>query len=157
MNYTEIKGDLIEAFLNKEVDVIAHQVNCFGIAKSGIAVKIFEALPWLAESYFSDKRPYNNRLGKLTAAKNENQWGFNLCGQFHHEHSHPAYKTHYAALYLALKLMASILKKEGAVLRVGFPLLGCGLAGGDWDHVSENIKRAFSDTDFEIIVYRFEG
>lgn len=157
MTYTEIKGDLIEAFFNKEVDVIAHQVNCFGIAKSGIAVKIFEVFPWIAEPYFADKRPVKNRLGKLTAAKKDEQWGFNLCGQFHHDHSDPGYKTHYSAQYLAMKIMASILKKEEKPLKVGFPLIGCGLAGGDWEMVRQNIERAFKDTNLEIIVYRFEG
>lgn len=36
---------------------------------------------------------------------------------------------------------------------VGFPLIGCGLAGGDWEIVSELIEKAFEGFNGEIRVY----
>lgn len=152
---TEKEGDLIEAFLNKEVDVIAHQANCFCTAKSGLAPKLFEALPILRAADHRTEIGDRRKLGKVTYAKLDNQWAFNLYGQYHHEHDHPEYGTVYPFLSNALCRMALLLKTSSCShLRIGFPLIGCGHGGGEWDKVKGLIELAFSEHKGEIVIYK---
>lgn len=41
--------------------------------------------------------------------------------------------------------------RKGA-LKIGMPLIGCGIDGLKWERVSAIIKEVFADTDFEILI-----
>ena len=43
------------------------------------------------------------------------------------------------------------------VLNIGFPLIGCGVAGGDWNIVEEMIKEVFEGLpNVEIYIYTLD-
>jgi O-acetyl-ADP-ribose deacetylase (regulator of RNase III) len=50
--------------------------------------------------------------------------------------------------------MKNYLTENDFVGKIGFPKLGCGLAGGDWNFVSEIIKEVFYDQ--EVFVYELD-
>ena len=63
-----IKGNLLDAFDRGDVDVIAHQCNCFCIMGSGIAPQIAKRYP---AAYAADKATVKgdaNKLGDFTRA-----------------------------------------------------------------------------------------
>ncbi|MCS5737387.1 hypothetical protein N1032_27010, partial [Herbiconiux sp. CPCC 203386] len=91
-------------------------------------------------------------------------WVFNLYGQYHFDNKSEEYGTRYWALAKALEKMRVVLSTRRTlywpsdkVLKIGFPLIGCGLAGGYWDIVEELIKYAFRDTPWvEVYIYTLD-
>lgn len=153
MEIIERKGDLVKAFLAGDFEIIAHQANCFCTAKTGLAPQIFKALPWLkradAGTHYGDRR----KLGNISYSESKNKVGFNLYGQYHHDHDDPEYGTRYWALYSALKQMRIVLNSYRYPPSVGFPRLGCGVGGGNWAIVKSLIEMVFGDYPGNIYVY----
>lgn len=138
-------GDIIQALLNKEIDAFGHQCNCFNNMGSGIAVKVKEHFPSVWEADQRTVRGDINKLGTFTKA-----YGigiYNLYGQYHYGKG--KVQTKYKMLGEALQRMKKDLKGSK---RVGFPLIGCGLAGGDWTIVSGMIEEIFKGWDVTIYV-----
>lgn len=143
------KGDLIKAALDGEVDVIAHQCNCFNNMGAGIAPQIAKAF-WKAEDVDSrSKKGDTSKLGDFTVAIQHNVIIFNLYGQYRYGRGGP--HTDYKALEKSLIRMKNWLgedhKKE---YKIGFPKIGCGLGGGDWSIVEKMIDDIFDGWDVTV-------
>ena len=144
-----VKGNLLKS----DCDVIAHGCNCFCTMGSGIARQIRQKYPG---AYQADLETINGDLKKLGAFslfKSEDFDIYNLYTQY----KYGSDKVHlvYAALELSLITMKYHLQWEYenySELKIGFPKIGCGLAGGDWEKVSKIIENVFSDID----VYVYE-
>jgi O-acetyl-ADP-ribose deacetylase (regulator of RNase III) len=141
------KGCLITAAQSGEVNVIAHQCNCQNNMGRGIAPLIKRAFP---EAWEADKETIKGskrKLGNLTVAKSGEVTVFNLYGQYRYgvDKQH----TDYDALRSSLKLMATHLIRPYD--KVGLPLIGCGLAGGDWEVVSKIIEEELEG--FDVTIY----
>jgi len=54
--------------------------------------------------------------------------------------------------YDALRLCMQQIKKTLGGKHIGMPLIGCGLAGGDWDVVSEIIQEELDFEDVTVVV-----
>lgn len=146
----EKKGDLIKAALSGEVNVIAHQCNCFNNMKSGIAPQIAKAFP---EAEWVDKQTRKgdkDKLGKLSMAFQHNTLVFNLYGQYSYG---KGLHTNYEALRGSLRNMRhKLISSNMDDLKIGLPLIGCGLGGGDWGTVSKIIEEELSG--FDVTIYR---
>lgn len=151
---TEIKGNLITLSKEKRFDAIAHQCNCFCTMKSGIAPQIVEAFPIAKEADDATERGDHGKMGKLSMGQDEETGTliFNIYGQYGWNKNFPAYDTNYEKLFEGLRLMEEMCKELG-VLTVGFPKIGCGLAGGDWDIVKPEIERIFDGYDITFVEY----
>lgn len=172
MNLKYIQGDLIEAALDGRLNVIAHQANCFCKGRRGIAPQIFGRFPSLKLADDRTEIGDRDKLGTITHSfcyrpnipKSNFLWGFNLYGQYHFDQKSPEYGTRYPALQSALESMRQmiILRKTlywnyEDVLNIGFPLIGCGVAGGDWNIVEEMIKEVFEGLpNVEIYIYTLD-
>ena len=141
------KGCLIKAAQSGEVNVIAHQCNCQNQMGKGIAPLIKRAFP---EAWDVDERTIKGdecKLGNLTVAKSGDVTVFNLYGQYHY--GRDKQYTDYNALRSALKIMATYLIRPYD--KVGLPLIGCGLADGDWNVVSKIIEEELEG--FDVTIY----
>jgi len=147
----EVK-DLIQAAKDGDVNVIAHQANCFCAMKSGIAPQIVSAFPETRIADDETERGDRDKLGTCSMAQHllptdEYLTIFNLYGQY----SMGTTKNHtdYLSLRKALHNMGGWLNDHD---KVGMPKIGCGLAGGDWSIVSEIIADVLDDVDVTIYV-----
>lgn len=139
--------NLLHAARAGEVDVIAHQCNCFCRMKSGIAPQIVKEFP---EAKVADDRTIEgdgNKLGSVSLAETDFGLIFNLYGQYRYGNDGKQY-TNYFALMSCFQEMKKYLPKG---TKIGLPKLGCGLAGGDWNIVSKIITKELKD--FEITIY----
>ena len=148
-----IKGNLLDAFDRGDVDVIAHQCNCFCNMGSGIAPQIAKRYPSAAEADQKTIRGDASKLGSFTKARVNRGHSkgivYNLYGQF--RYGGQRMQTDYYALADALISMQFDITDNGmhgAI--VGLPLIGCGLGGGDWEVVSKIINEVFSN---EVHIY----
>ena len=137
---------LIEAFKDGEVNVIAHQANCFNKMGSGIAPQIAKAFPKAKEADDNTVKGDHRKLGSVSRANVSEGYIYNLYGQYY-----PGKNTDYAALRQALRHMASQLYLLKGSAKIGLPKIGCGIGGGDWEIVSDIIKEELSG--FEVIIY----
>jgi O-acetyl-ADP-ribose deacetylase (regulator of RNase III) len=133
-----INGDLLD---NDSVTHIVHQCNCKTSYPKGLAEFIFDKYPAAND--------YANVKNRTPGTINIHQVGVNKFVVNMFAQNSPGKPSFYETKDLRLKWFKSCLDKlcEYANDKVvfGFPyLIGCGLAGGDWDNYERLIKE-FSD------------
>lgn len=143
------KGNIIDAYLNGNVDVIAHQCNCHCVMGAGLAKQLRLRIPGVYKADLSTKKGDRSKLGNYTRYNNV----YNLYGQYNYG---KGLHTDYDALDVALRGMVTDIElRVTQPITVGLPRLGCGLAGGDWDVVSELIVENFRDRELinKVVIY----
>ena len=101
-----VQGNLITALQSGQMDVIAHQANCFCKGRRGIAPQIFNAFP---EAKLADDATVlgdAKKLGTFSVA-NTMSGGrvYNLYGQYHSDNRRRDYGTVYTALLMPVTAM----------------------------------------------------
>jgi O-acetyl-ADP-ribose deacetylase (regulator of RNase III) len=146
-----VMGNLLDA---KE-DIIGHQVNCQGAMGGGIAKQIkekYEAAYIGYMNYCYGKNPYDLLGNCQIVDVGKGKFVANLFGQLNYGRTKYRY-TDYDALQNALHQLKAIAKRNK--LTVALPYnIGCGLANGDWDVVTEILEQVFSD--YDVTLYRLE-
>lgn len=167
--YKEIYGNLIHMALEDEFDVITHGCNCFCTMGSGIA-------PLMAKAFGCDKFTLENEIYKgdynkmgqidfepftFTAngirKSNPNDifvgdvslYVVNSYSQYYYG-SHPS-NSGTPLDYDALRMCFRKINHTFPDKKIGLPLIGCGLAKGDWNIVSQMIKEELKDMDVVIV------
>ena len=164
--YTEIEGDLINLTYEGLFDVIVHGCNCFCTMGAGIAVRMASSFgcnrfPMEDEKYKGDI----NKLGQIdfkviTIAVGKSEFDImdhdlavvNLYSQYKYGRNHSdGVKTpiDYEALTLGLRKMNHMFKGK----QIGLPMIGSGLAGGDWNRIKNIIQTEL--VDCKVIVVKF--
>lgn len=145
-----IRGDLLNA---KEL-IIGHQVNCQGVMGSGIAKALRDKYSTLYPSYKQHCSQHNSPdelLGHCQIVQEGSRHIANLFGQLEYGRQKSKVYTNYEALRTSLTTL-----REYAVqnqLSVALPYgIGCGLANGDWDVVSEILEQEFGD--YDVMLYK---
>lgn len=142
MSYTEIKGNLLE--MTDKFDVICHGANCKQLMGVGIALQIKNKYPVAYEIDRNDTRGPLQRLGDMTILKNEDLTVVNLYTQYN-----PGNNLNYTALRLGLfKVNQKFTNKK-----IGLPLIGCGIAGGNWPKVRQIIKEELKDCEVTVVIF----
>ncbi len=161
-------GDLIEAAKKGEVDVIAHCCNCQVNMGSGIAPLIKAAFPYAWEADLETTKGDWKKLGTVSYgvpdAEDYLEYDvpdvFNLYGQFGYgKRKTGGRDLNYDALYNALDLMTKKLQEWGSdpvCTHIGLPMLGAGLAGGDWDIIEMMIRKTLVKAGFDVTIYKLQ-
>lgn len=134
----EVTGDIIQLFRDRQFDVIVHGCNCFCTMGAGIAKTIKEQFPEAYEADLTTSAGDKNKLGTYTKAKiTMNSADFYIVNAY----------TQYdwrgkgvKADYEAIKSVFSRIRNEFPNARIGYPLIGAGLARGDWGIISKIIN-----------------
>ena len=149
----ETLGDV----LNAEAEIIAHQTNCMGVMGAGVALQIknkllsadefkkYETLCKMkdADELLGTVQYLNAENGKLIA----NVFGENIP-------TGTGLDTDYRALQEGLQSVHDYASDIGA--SVAIPgLMGCGLAGGDWNIVRKMIEDIFGDSEVSLEIVFF--
>lgn len=142
-------GDL----LNATEKVIAHQVNCFGVA-GGLAASVFDKYPDAGSDYrqIVKRFPYKNMLLGLAVMTGQQKDGHIICNLF--GQMNPGADYNPAALEKALTLLATMAKSGGYSVALPYKL-SCGIAGGNWDQVQAIIGRSMEGV--ECVIYQRDG
>lgn len=140
--------NLIQAALDGDVNIIAHQANCFNLMGAGVAGAIRKAFPEAAIADFVTKKGDPRKHGEFSKATVDGLTIYNLYGQYQ-----PGRSTKYTYLESALDKMVFDLSSSGPEeVRIGIPKLGCGIAGGDWGVISEIIEKTLVNFDYTVFV-----
>jgi len=152
-------GDILD--WEDKVDVIGHQVNCFGVMGGGLALQIANKWPEVETEYkryinsFTDHGLRKYLLGEcqVVPIPNSRCSIANLFGQYD---MGKGLRTNYHALSKSLDdLRQFIICYE--LNKLALPVnLGCGLAGGDWNIVQNLIEKCFEGSGIEVILVEYK-
>jgi O-acetyl-ADP-ribose deacetylase (regulator of RNase III) len=155
-NYQEITGDLIQLAKEEEFDAILHGCNCFNTMGAGIAAGIKLSFP---DAYAVDKGTLSGDKNKLGTYSIGIHWMHNKNKYLKIINAYTQFST--ASMqeeppvdYYAIENALTAVNKEFKWQHIGMPLIGCGLAGGDWDIVKDIIKKTLTDVKVTIVHYR---
>lgn len=158
MEVNFVKGDMVKHLGSDEhLDAYAHQCNCFCRMGRGIAPLLVKANPEVRAVDNETEVGDEKKMGDFSVTRNTNKpLVFNIYGQYHWSKYKvaPNRNTNYTALkegLLKVKLHLEYLGKT----TLGLPLIGCGLAGGDWKGVVlPMIEDVFQDSNIEITIFK---
>ena len=132
-------GCIIRAARSGEVNVILHCCNCFHTMGAGVAKVIRDEWPGVLKVDLATPRGDRSKMGSYSYHQQGGLVIINLYAQYRYSRLRKQ-SLEYPALRRALRSAAERLrawKEKGVDVRIGYPLLGCGLAGGSWEQVKE--------------------
>lgn len=131
---------------NTSADIIAHQVNCQGAMKSGVALQIRKGYPMAYVEYktlCSAVKP-ENLLGQLQIVYCGNKLVANLFGQLDYGYGGKKY-TDVDALRNAFQNLHDSVKERGFSIAIPYKL-GCDRGGANWENeVYPMLSTIFND------------
>lgn len=147
-----ITGDLLTLAEQGEFDVIVHGANCFNTMASGIAGQIARRFPQAADVDKQTEKGDRRKLGDFTFVKIQGlgTHEFSIVNAYtQYTYSRERDVFEYDSFQEFLNKFANWLPSVGGYVRVGFPYIGCGLAGGDQRRIVRMIEN-FSAVNDEI-------
>ncbi len=150
----KIKGDLIKRALRNEFDVIVHGCNCFCTMGAGIAKTIKDNFSQAYRADLQTKRGDKNKLGTISWAEAEVNGEKLIIVNAYTQYDYKGYGV--KADYQAIREVFSAIKKHYSGLRIGYPAIGAGLAGGDWAIISGIIDEELTGEDHTFVEFEQE-
>lgn len=152
-----IKGNLLDLAEQGMFDIILHGCNCQNTMKSGIAGEIAKRYPWVVEADLQTVKGDRGKLGSASSAavnlKNHTFLVVNMYTQEYYGRDSSVQYVEYWAVDSALKYVASYLQQRNWTdVRIGYPKVGCGLANGDWNIVSQIFESVLSEYDHTLVI-----
>jgi len=147
-----VQGDLIQMALDGKFDVMIHGCNCQCAMGKGIAKSIKETFPaaYEADCNLTEKGD-RGKLGSFSHVTipldNGTVTVVNGYTQFHWKG--PEGKADYEAIRNVMRGV----KEKFAGQRIGYPKIGAGLAGGDWEVISAIIDEELAGEDHTLVEY----
>ena len=143
-----VDGNLLTLADEGAFDVIGHGCNCFHSFGAGIAKAIKMKYP---ESHMADQcTRYGDatKLGSFSHVDYGDLIILNLYTQFKYT------SIEVDVEYPAVRKCMEQVKKRYSGKRIGFPLIGAGLAGGDWEIISKIIEEELDGEDVTIVRFK---
>ncbi len=144
----EIDGDLIALAQEERFDLIAHGCNCFCTMGAGIARGIRSAFPEAFEADQKTEKGSREKLGTCSVADLGKLKVVNAYTQF--DFRGGGTKVDYDAVRRCM----GWIKTNHSGLRIGLPLIGARLAGGDWSRIKAIIEEELEGEDVTIVHYK---
>ncbi len=132
-----VKGDLLKMGKDNEFDIIMQGCNCFCIMGSGIALQIAEQFPDAKLADDETVRGDPGKLGTYTVGMHGRLVILNCYTQFRTATGPKDDVFEYTAFQRVLDKIALRFGKW----RIGLPLIGMGLAGGDPERILPMIEQ----------------
>ncbi|KXJ33638.1 hypothetical protein AX282_09420 [Bacillus spizizenii] len=154
-----VKGNILDA----SEDIIVQQVNCKGVMGAGLAKAILNKYPNVKKEYQSFRNFNLNKgltdkdlLGLVNYVRvSDVKVVANIFGQVNikkNRFDNTMY-TKTDALTRGLKEVKELSKQLNKSVAIPYGI-GCGLAGGDWNIISELIDSIFSD--YNVTIYKLD-
>ena len=142
-------GDLVKQ--SEDFEVIAHCCNCFCTFGAGIAPQIKNKFPEAFAVDCATPKGDASKLGTITyTVQQTTPVVVNLYGMYDFKKSYPnEVMVKYDSLRLALRAM----KNKFSGKTFGLPMIGAGLANGDWSIIEKIIEEEMRGEYVTIVEY----
>ena len=140
-----MKGDLLALAEQEVFEVIIHGCNCFNHMGAGVAAQIKRKFPEAYKADCETKKGDRKKLGTYSFVKLDKLTIINAYTQYR-------YASNGVHLnYEALRKVFRKIKNDFSGKRIGYPMIGAGLAGGDWDKIKVIIDEELGDADHTMV------
>lgn len=143
-----VTGDLIRLAEEGHFDVIVHGCNCHCTMGRGIALQIKNQYPQALEADLNTKKGDASKLGSYTVA--DSGEGFLILNAYT---QYDYYGKTLLVSYHALRECFRKIKQEFGHLRIGYPKIGAGLAGGNWNVIADIIDEELQGSDHTLVLW----
>ncbi len=145
-----VKGDLLQLALQGQFDVIVHGCNCQCAMGAGIAKAIRKLFP---EAYEADCRTFKGYVGKLGTFSRakivRDGVSFYVVNAYTQEkYGLTGVNVDYRAIATAMRNVKGFYPGK----RIGYPKIGAGLGGGDWEIIEQIIDHELEGEDHTLVV-----
>lgn len=121
-------------------------------AGAGIAKSIRDRLPAAYEAELATEKGGHDKLGFHSSAEiTVDNHAFVVVNAYTQFHWH-GYGV--KADYEAIRTEFKGIKQEFTGKRIGYPIIGAGLAGGDWDTIADIIQQELVDEDGTLVIFK---
>lgn len=143
-------GDLLELARAGEFDLIIHGCNCFCNMGAGIAKDIKQQFPQAYAADLATLSGDREKLGSYSQVLYQNGECKVIIVNAYTQYNWrgKGVKADYAAIKNVFEKIAC----DFAGLRIAYPLIGAGLAGGDWNTIAAIIEQALRGQDHTLVV-----
>lgn len=141
-----IKGDLVRD-AERDFDVIGHGCNCWCTMGKGIALDVKNKYPGAFDADRATALGAKEKLGRCSVWSNDNITILNMYTQWHYTGS--SVKADYDAIRECMRRVKEYYPRK----KIGLPLIGAGLAGGDWNVISKIIEEELAGEDVTIVIW----
>ncbi len=147
-----IQGDLIKLALAGEFDVIVHGCNCFCTMGAGIAKTIKQKFPAAYQADLATAKGEKAKLGKISHSTIELPKGNLIVVNGYTQYHWKGYVV--KADYEAIRQVFKAIKDNFSRLRIGYPAIGAGLAGGNWTIIAQIIEEELAGENHTFVEYK---
>lgn len=141
-----IHGNLFENLNSNEFNIIIHGCNAQGKMNSGFAKELRERYPEAYTTYFDEYNNHGLQLGTNVYYNIDNSTIIaNAITQKYYGYDGQKYVDYKSIESCFNDLNNFLLICETEVVNVNFPKIGAGLAGGDWDTISNIIENTLDN------------
>ncbi len=146
-----IRGDLIKLALDGRFDVIIHGCNCYCTMGAGIARAIKSIFPEAYDADCKTEKGSKSKLGSYSSATiTKNAHVITVINAYTQHH----YKgSGVKADYEAIRSVFKSVKQDFSGKSIGYPKIGAGLAGGDWNIISGIIDEELEGENHTLVEF----
>jgi O-acetyl-ADP-ribose deacetylase (regulator of RNase III) len=157
-----IRGDLLKLALTEEVTHIVHGCNCFHAMGSGIAGLLAKQFPEIPKADRDTKSGDIKKLASYSRAYVTEQvdapigpfpaQAFHLVHPFHCINLYTQYSPGADFLPSLFPEALKLLNKDFKGRTLYFPMIGCGIGGGDWATVMSDMLKYLKDVNVVVVI-----
>lgn len=143
-----VKGNLLDMAMKGDFDVIIHGCNCFCTMGAGIALQIMQRFPEADEADKQTEFGDKSKLGGYTFAKI-----IRGGSSFHIVNAYTQFGFGVDQCdYNAINEVFKKINMTYTGMRIGYPKIGAGLAGGDWNVIEKLIETNLKDQNHTLVI-----
>lgn len=149
-----IEGDLIKLAEEKRFDLIIHGCNCFCAMGAGVALDIRKHFPEAYEADCQTEKGAREKLGTFSSATvvRGDHTIIIINAYIQYRWDGDGVLVEYAALEKCLRAI----RERFSGKRIGYPKIGAGLAGGDWNRIKTILDRELSGEEHYVVVKKIQ-
>lgn len=147
-----IDGDLLSLGAEGVFDLIVHGCNCFNTMGAGIAKSIADRFPAAYQADLRTVKGAREKLGTITVADIE--CGDHMLTIVNAYTQYDIKRGIINANYDAIRQSFRVIKSRYHGKRLGYPMIGAGLAGGNWEIISSIIEDELTGEDHTLVRFK---
>jgi len=149
-----VQGNLIKLAKDGRFDLIIHGCNCFCTMGAGIAKTIKTEFPEAYKADLKTQKGDKEKLGKYSFAEVQIEDRKLIIINAYTQYDYGKNKINVS--YDSIREVFKIIRQDFTGKRFGYPAIGAGLAGGNWELIYRIICEELNGEDHTFVEYKNE-
>lgn len=147
-----VTGDLVKLALAGEYDLVMQGCNCLNQMGKGLALQLKKTWKEVYKADLATTAGDWNKLGTYSKAVVDVNGKPLTVLNCYTQYTYNSRTEDVLVNYAAVQRVLNQVKQEYSGMKMAMPLLGCGLAGGDWNVVSQLVENTLAGEDLTLVL-----